>query len=106
MSDVSRIVERLRLKGLVVRQSAERDKRSVEVIITQKGLTLIDSIDPELDLLGKLLGNLTPEETSVLNNVLDKIRMNDETSAANNFVAEASTANTFAHPANTEKLLF
>ena len=97
MSDVSRIVERLRLKGLVVRQSAERDKRSVEVIITQKGLSLIDSIDPELDLLGKLVGNLTPEETSLLNNVLDKIRMNEETSGANTLLAEASSDDTFAH---------
>ena len=97
MSDVSRIVERLRLKGLVVRQSAERDKRSVEVIITQKGLSLIDSIDPELDLLGKLVGNLTLEETSLLNNVLDKIRMNEETSGANTLLAEASSADTFAH---------
>jgi DNA-binding MarR family transcriptional regulator len=97
MSDVSRIVERLRLKGLVVRQSAEKDKRSVEVIITQKGLSLIDSIDPELDLLGKLLHNLTHEETSLLNNVLDKIRMSDDSSGANNFVAEASNADTFAH---------
>ena len=55
------------------------------------------SIDPELDLLGKLVGNLTPEETSLLNNVLDKIRMNEETSGANTLLAEASSADTFAH---------
>jgi DNA-binding MarR family transcriptional regulator len=97
MSDVSRIVERLRLKGLVLRQSAEKDKRSVEVIITQKGLALLDDIDPELDILGKLVGNLTPEETTLLNKMLDKIRMNDDTSAVPGFAAEASNANTFAH---------
>lgn len=97
MSDVSRIVERLRLKGLVLRQSAEKDKRSVEVIITQKGLALLDNIDPELDLLGKLVGNLTPEEAALLNKVLDKIRMNDESSTVDRFVAEASNANTLAH---------
>jgi DNA-binding MarR family transcriptional regulator len=97
MSDVSRIVERLRLKGLVLRQSAEKDKRSVEVIITPKGLSLLESIDPELDLLGKLAGNLTPEETTVLNKMLDKIRMNEEASGVSRFVAEASSADTFAH---------
>ncbi|HEY5918971.1 MAG TPA: MarR family transcriptional regulator [Chryseolinea sp.] len=97
MSDVSRIVERLRLKGLVLRQSAEKDKRSVEVIITPKGLTLLNSIDPELDLLGKLVGNLTPEETTLLNRMLDKIRMNEEASGVSSFVAEASSADTFAH---------
>ncbi|HEX6892485.1 MAG TPA: hypothetical protein VF141_17380, partial [Chryseolinea sp.] len=95
--DVSRIVERLRLKGLVLRQSAVKDKRSVEVIITPKGLTLLDSIDPELDLLGKLVGNLTPEETTLLNRMLDKIRMNDEASGVATLVAEASNADTFAH---------
>ena len=97
MSDVSRIVERLRLKGLVLRQSAEKDKRSVEVIITPKGLSLLESIDPELDLLGKLVGNLTPEETTMLNKMLDKIRMNEEASGVSSFVAEASSADTFAH---------
>ena len=97
MSDVSRIVERLRLKGLVLRQSAEKDKRSVEVIITEKGLALLDDIDPELDLLGKLVGNLTPEEAVLLNKVLDKIRMNEESPAVDSFVAEASNADTFAH---------
>ena len=97
MSDVSRIVERLRLKGLVLRQSAEKDKRSVEVIITPKGLSLLESLDPELDLLGKLAGNLTPEETTMLNKMLDKIRMNEEASVVSSFVAEISSADTFAH---------
>jgi DNA-binding MarR family transcriptional regulator len=97
MSDVSRIVERLRIKGLVLRQSAERDKRSVEVIITPKGLNLLESIDPELDLLEKLVGHLTAEETNLLNKVLDKIRTKEEASPAQSFVAETSTADTFAH---------
>lgn len=97
MSDVSRIVERLRIKGLVHRQSAERDKRSVEVSITAKGLSLLESIDPELDLLEKLVGNLTSEETSLLNKVLNKIRTNEEVSPSQTFVGEPSTANTFVH---------
>lgn len=97
MSDVSRIVERLRLKGLVLRQSAEKDKRSVEVTITQKGLNLIHNIDPDLNLLGNLVGNLTPEETSLLNNVLDKIRNNEEKSGADNLIAQASNSNTLVH---------
>jgi len=97
MSDVSRIVERLRLKELVVRQSAEKDKRSVEVIITPKGLSLLESLDPEVDRLGKLIGNLTCEETVVLNKMLDKIRTAGEMSRTSGFVAEAPSSNTFAH---------
>jgi len=97
MSDVSRIVERLRLKGLVLRQSAEKDKRSVEVIITPKGLSLLESLDPEVDTLGKLIGNLSPDETVILNRMLDKIRMAGEMSRTSSLVAEAPSANTFAH---------
>ena len=41
MSDASRIVERLRLKDLILRQGGLRDKRSVEVSITEKGLKLL-----------------------------------------------------------------
>src|SRR5215213_3289878 len=41
MSDSSRIVERLRLKGLIQRAGGKTDKRSVEVTITQDGLDLL-----------------------------------------------------------------
>src|SRR5688572_9645875 len=40
MSDASRIVERLRLKDLVIRKSAEKDKRALVVTITASGLKL------------------------------------------------------------------
>lgn len=76
MSDVSRIVERLRIKGLVVRHSAEKDKRSVDVLITAKGSCLLEQMNPEIDHLSKLISNLTSEETVTLNTMLDKIRTN------------------------------
>jgi DNA-binding MarR family transcriptional regulator len=79
MSDVSRIVERLRIKGLVQRQSGLKDKRSVDVSITEKGLELLSIMDPQVDTLGQLLGNLTEPETLVLNTLLDKIRTLEET---------------------------
>src|SRR4051794_19326849 len=59
MSDVSRIVERLRLKGLVIRQSALRDKRAVDVTITTRGVEFLAVVDPEIARLSELLGNLT-----------------------------------------------
>lgn len=74
MSDVSRIVERLRLKGLVTRQSAVKDKRAVDVAITSAGLTFLTVVEPEIERLSDLLSSLTPEETVALNNMLDKIR--------------------------------
>jgi DNA-binding MarR family transcriptional regulator len=74
MSDASRIVERLRLKDLVTRKSAEKDKRAVEVTITEAGLKLLDEMQDSVDEFERLLDNLSEEETRQLNGLLDKIR--------------------------------
>lgn len=95
MSDVSRIVERLRIKGLVLRQSAEKDRRSVEVIITPNGLRLLDIMSPEVNNLGQLLTNLTPEETAVLNKMLDKIRVEGDNGVILRSVGELATISAF-----------
>ena len=41
MSDASRIVERLRKAGFVERVASKRDRRAVDVLITQKGLDVL-----------------------------------------------------------------
>ncbi|TND08996.1 MAG: transcriptional regulator [Bacteroidetes bacterium] len=74
MSDASRIVEKLRLKGLVERKTCERDRRNVDVVITDKGLTLLDQIGPVENFSEKDLSALSPAEIDQLNNLLDKIR--------------------------------
>jgi DNA-binding MarR family transcriptional regulator len=94
MSDVSRIVERLRLKGLVVRQSALKDKRAVDVTITTKGIEFLTTIDPEITRLSDSVSNLTAEETVALNNMLDKIRSRNKVRSFTEFSAEHKS-----HPA-------
>lgn len=74
MSDASRIVERLRLKDLITRKSAEKDKRAVEVTITEAGLKLLEDMQESVDQFEGLLDNLSEEETRQLNALLDKIR--------------------------------
>jgi len=74
MSDASRIVERLRLKGLVIREFGVRDKRSVEVTITDKGLKLLEDMQAEVHQLESLLRHIDTQEISQLNDLLDKIR--------------------------------
>ncbi len=74
MSDASRIVEKLRIKGLVERNICSHDRRNVDVCITQKGLDLlvqIDALDNEID--GRLFA-LNQEEIKQLNDLLDKLR--------------------------------
>jgi len=45
MSDASRLVERLRTKGLIDRKICNEDRRKVNVLITKKGLLLLSQID-------------------------------------------------------------
>lgn len=74
MSDASRIVERLRVKGLVVRIKCPEDRRAVEVTISDEGLQLLKKTDSQSDQFKALMTNLTTEEAKVLNGLLDKIR--------------------------------
>lgn len=74
MSDASRIVERLRLKEMIVRKGAEKDKRAVEVTITDRGLDLLREMEKPVEEFESLLRNLSQDETRQLNSLLDKIR--------------------------------
>ncbi|MXV52503.1 MarR family transcriptional regulator [Pedobacter sp. HMF7647] len=73
MSDASRIVERLVQKGLVARCTNQTDRRAVDISISEKGLNLLEKLDPEMggDLL---LSRLTEQEVNSLNVLLDKLR--------------------------------
>jgi len=74
MSDTSRIVDRLIVKELVQKNTCERDKRLVDVKITDKGLSLLNCLDSSSDELDRIMGNLTEEEAKQLNILLDKVR--------------------------------
>jgi len=74
MSDSSRIVERLRLKGLIQREGGKSDKRAAEISITAAGLELLKKMQPEVEELERVLTGLTLEEAKELNNLLDKVR--------------------------------
>ena len=74
MSDASRIVEKLRLKGLVERNICSNDRRNVDVCITEKGLELLSQIDKHDDETDAKLSTLNEEEIKQLNDLLDKLR--------------------------------
>lgn len=73
-SDVSRIVDRLFEKGLLTRKENPEDRRQKAVEITASGLALLDSMFECEKTVDKLLTNLSDEEISELNRLLDKIR--------------------------------
>lgn len=74
MSDTSRIVDRLLIKGLAKKNICSKDKRLVDVSITDKGKKLLDKTDKYDDEMDAILNNLSDAEAKSLNKLLDKIR--------------------------------
>jgi DNA-binding MarR family transcriptional regulator len=74
MSDASRIVDRLVQKELALKNSSISDKRSVDILISRKGLALLKKMDAEVSISGVIAANLTEPEAAQLNILLDKMR--------------------------------
>ena len=74
MCDASRIVDRLVQKDLVIKAINTQDKRSVDILISERGLSLLKTTDKEVDLTKLISPNLTGEESEQLNILLDKMR--------------------------------
>lgn len=77
MSDASRIVEKLRLKGLIDRKICPKDRRAADVVITDKGLQLLSKIDEQNESFDCIFSNLSSAEVQHLNFLLDKLRGNE-----------------------------
>ena len=73
-SNASRIVDKLEAKGLVTRKQCPSDRRTVDVLITEKGLALLKEMDGLESGQGAGVRNLTGQEAEQLNYLLDKIR--------------------------------
>ena len=74
MSDTSRIVERLQKKDLVNKLTNKYDKRLVDVSLTSKGMILMNRLEKNADQIDSIIDNLTNEDITQLNTLLDKIR--------------------------------
>lgn len=74
MSDASRIVDRLVSKGLVTRSVCERDRRAVDIVISDKGLALLGSIKLEEAMSLKFKENISEKDAQRLSDLLDTFR--------------------------------
>lgn len=74
MSDTSRIVDRLVLKGLVKKSICPADKRLVDISITDKGRKLLEVIDKYESEMDAIFGKISESDAKTLNRLLDKIR--------------------------------
>ena len=74
-SNTTRLVDKLLLKNLVTREVCPNNRRKIEVQITQKGLDLLDQLDPKvIQYENSFSNNLSPEELAKLNLLLEKFR--------------------------------
>ena len=74
MSNVSRLVEKLKQKGLVERFECPADRRVVHVHLTENGLHLLADIARELPTMAANFAKITAEEAEELVRILEKMR--------------------------------
>jgi DNA-binding MarR family transcriptional regulator len=74
-SNTTRLIDKLLLKELVTRKVCPDNRRKIEVTITQKGLDLLNELDPKVIEHETLFAsNLNPNELEQLNTLLEKYR--------------------------------
>ena len=72
--DITRLIDRLATRGLVRRSRSRRDRRVVEVGITDKGLALMRGLDAHVQRMPKaLLGHLGVERLGQLGSLLEAV---------------------------------
>ena len=73
--DVTRVLDRMEARGLVVRERGTADRRVVTARITPAGERLVGALDaPVAALHGRQLGHLSPEELRALSALLERAR--------------------------------
>jgi MarR family transcriptional regulator, 2-MHQ and catechol-resistance regulon repressor len=78
MSDTSRIVDRMVLKELVEKRTCSKDKRLVDITISEKGQSLLKRLDEASEKMDAVMENLSEVEAEQLSSLLDKLRLNSQ----------------------------
>jgi DNA-binding MarR family transcriptional regulator len=74
-SNTTRLVDKLIKKGWVKRSTCKANRRKVEIVITEEGLTILKELDPITDRNNeKILSKLNNDQLQELNLTLDKLR--------------------------------
>jgi DNA-binding MarR family transcriptional regulator len=74
-SNTTRLVDKLLFKNLVTRKVCIENRRKIEVLITQKGLNVLQELEPKvIDHEQHFSKNLNYDELEQLNTLLEKYR--------------------------------
>ncbi len=75
MSNTTRLVDKLIAKDMVQRRVCKKNRRKVDITITQKGLDILTQLDGPMKALNdSFIEKLSTKEAETLNELLDKIR--------------------------------
>ncbi|MCH8903581.1 MAG: MarR family transcriptional regulator [Bacteroidetes bacterium] len=73
--DLTRLMDRLIEKGFVKREVCEENRRKMDIVITKKGMNLVDSVSPSLkEFENKFKKKISSKEAVELSKILDKMR--------------------------------
>lgn len=73
-SNCTRLVEKLRVKGMVGREICKDNRRQVDISIKPRGLELLKKIDAEESEWLSKINTFSKAEAQTLNSLLDKLR--------------------------------
>lgn len=74
-SNTTRLVDKLLLKELCTREVCPNNRRKIEVSITEKGVQLLNKLNPQIEQYeNKWVEKLSCEELIILNTLLEKLR--------------------------------
>ena len=74
-SNTTRLIDKLLLKEMVTRKECPANRRKIEILITQKGLDVLNKLDPFIiEHENYFAEKLTNKELQQLNNLLEKYR--------------------------------
>jgi len=72
--DLTRLCDRLCAMGLIDRCLDDDNRRKVNIKINERGLEILEKIDPEMEKFNSSLTNISEEEAVILSDLLDKMR--------------------------------
>ncbi len=76
ISNVSRLVDKLVSKDLAKKVRSNCDLRSVDILLTEKGIALLDELTTIMDEYDDSFCGLNESEISLINTLLEKLRNN------------------------------
>jgi len=72
--DLTRLCDRMCTQGLISRNIDEVNRRKMNICITDRGLKVLEQIDPEIQKIENSMVHLQDSESGQLSDLLDKMR--------------------------------